>query len=398
MQLVLEIVEAHECAPDQLLHKTFEYAGGLIGRGDDCEWVITDPTRHLSNQHALISYRNDGYYITDISSNGTQLIESGALLPKGVAQRIESGSSYRLGRLIIRASLIERLAPYTREIGQPLPAGSIIPDDVNFDLDPLVALDQQEDAYAPFDELLALKAAATDDHQRADYARVDKEHLVLPELIAPKVFKPLPDEPVVAPLNQAFWQRFSEALGVDMSGMENADREAMAVNSARLFRQSMLNLQQSLYTRRELKNQLRLSHSVVHKAAKNPLKYATDTDEAVGVLLSPPKAGAVTADQAIYQAFRDLQAHQVAMLSASRAALQSALEHFSPQQLTLRFERDGNKPLFAKAGRRWRAYERYHQALQQDDEWTERLLARDFAQAYEEQCQLIATLNKEDQG
>ena len=87
----------------------------------------------------------------------------------------------------------------------------------------------------------------------------------------------------------------------------------------------------------------------------------------------------------------------MALLSASRAALRSTLEHFSPERLTLRFERD-NKPLLATSGSRWRAFGRYHQALQQDDEWSERLLARDFAQAYEEQVRLISSLHNDYQG
>ena len=88
----------------------------------------------------------------------------------------------------------------------------------------------------------------------------------------------------------------------------------------------------------------------------------------------------------------------MALIHASRAAVRSSLEHFSPQQLSLRLERDGFKPLFATAGSRWRAFGRYHQALQQDNDWSERLLARDFAQAYEEQIRLISTLHNDPQG
>lgn len=122
-----------------------------------------------------------------------------------------------------------------------------------------------------------------------------------------------------------------------------------------------------------------------------------DASEALGILLQGNKPGQLPAEQAISRAFRDLQAHQVALLTASRAAVRGTLEHFSPQQLTLRFERD-NKPLLATSGSRWRAYNRYHQALRQDDDWSERLLARDFAQAYEEQIRLISTLHTEHQG
>jgi len=84
-----------------------------------------------------------------------------------------------------------------------------------------------------------------------------------------------------------------------------------------------------------------------------------------------------------------------ALLAASRAAVRSTLEHFSPQQLVLRFERDGKQPWLASSARYWRAYLRYHHNLRQDNDWSERLLARDFAQAYEEQHRLISTLNTE---
>jgi type VI secretion system protein ImpI len=114
-------------------------------------------------------------------------------------------------------------------------------------------------------------------------------------------------------------------------------------------------------------------------------------------MLLANRPGQLPADQAISRAFRDLQAHQVALLAASRAAVRGAVEHFSPQQLTLRFERE-NPSLLGTFGNRWKAYGRYHQALLQDGEWGERLLARDFAQAYEEQIRLISTLHTDLQG
>jgi type VI secretion system protein ImpI len=77
--------------------------------------------------------------------------------------------------------------------------------------------------------------------------------------------------------------------------------------------------------------------------------------------------------------------------------LRATLEHFSPRQLMLRLAL-GDKPLVNTSGRYWRAYGRYHQSLCQDDEWTERLLARDFAQAYEEQIRLVSTLHNDRHG
>ncbi|MNZ61839.1 hypothetical protein D3C78_799410 [compost metagenome] len=258
-------------------------------------------------------------------------------------------------------------------------------------------LDQQERVYSDIDELTALNTPRQEPLQRADYARIDMESLLVPELVAPPQ-PPVSVEPApVERQHEGFWEQFGAALGMDLNGLDHDNREVLAINAARLLKQSIGDLQQSLRTRSELKNELRLALTTAQGSSKNPLKFALDASEALGILLLGNKPGHLPAEEAISRAFRDLQAHQVALLSASRAAMRSTLEHFSPQQLTLRFERD-SKPLLATAGSRWRAYNRYHQALRQDDDWSERLLARDFAQAYEEQIRLISTLHTEHQG
>jgi len=397
MELVFEMLNTKQFVPTELCQKTFKQAGGVIGRGDDCDWIIPDRKRHLSSHHAVISYRDGAFYLTDTSSNGIQVSDSGARLRKGEAVRIEHGSLYVLGDFEIRARLIRDPAVFDVEVGRPQAAGSIIPDDAFLDLDPLNALDQQERVYSEIEELISPRTVIQDTRQRADYARIDMESLMVPELVeAPLAAEPVAPK-VVERQSEGFWEQFGAALGVDLKDLGHDAKEALALNAARLLKQSIGGLQQSLRTRSELKNELRLAQTLVQGTHKNPLKFAVDAGEALDILLQPNKPGQMPAGQAISRAFRDLQAHQVALLTASRAAVRSTLEHFSPQQLTLRFERD-NKPLLATSGSRWRAYGRYHQALRQDDDWSERLLARDFAQAYEEQIRLISTLNADHQG
>ncbi|WDH53264.1 type VI secretion system-associated FHA domain protein TagH [Pseudomonas chlororaphis] len=397
MELVFEMLNTKQFVPTELSSKTFKQAGGVIGRGEDCDWIIPDRKRHLSNHHAIVSYRDGMFFLTDTSSNGIQASDSGARLRKGEPQRIEHGSVYVLGDFEIRARLVRDPATFDTEVGRPQAAGSIIPDDAFLDLDPLNALDQQERVYSEIDELTALNTPRQEPRQRADYARIDMESLLVPELVAqpeaPVAVEPAP----VERQSEGFWEHFGAALGVDLKGLDHDAREALAIDAARLLKQSIGGLQQSLRTRSELKNELRLALTTAQGGSKNPLKFAVDASEALGILLQGNKPGQLPAEQAISRAFRDLQAHQVALLTASRAAVRGTLEHFSPQQLTLRFERD-NKPLLATSGSRWRAYNRYHQALRQDDDWSERLLARDFAQAYEEQIRLISTLHTEHQG
>lgn len=398
MELVFEILNTKQFIPAELCQKTFKQAGGVIGRGEDCDWIIPDSKRHLSSHHALISYREGRFFLTDVSSNGILISASGARLHKGDTVGIEHGSVYVLSDFEIRARLVNPPATVDVEVGRAQAAGSIIPDDVFLGLDPLQALDQQERVFSDIDALISARAAPQDARQRADYARIDMENLMVPELIdapAEPAYAPAPK--AVEPQCDSFWEKFAGALGVDIKGLDHDAKEELALSAAHLLKQSIGGLQQSLRTRSELKNELRLAQTTVQGAQKNPLKFAVDAGEALGILLQPGKPGQLPAEQAICRGFRDLQAHQVALLTASRAAVRGTLEHFSPEQLTLRFERD-NKPVLSTSGSRWRAFGRYHQALRQDDDWSERLLARDFAQAYEEQIRLISTLYTDPQG
>jgi type VI secretion system protein ImpI len=396
MELVFDMVSAQQFAPGLISSKTFKQAGGVIGRAEGCDWVIPDRKRVLSSRHAEVTYRDGAFYLTDTSSNGIQL-STGANLTKGQAQRIEHGSVYCLGDFEIRARLVQDPASFEGDIGQPLPAGSIIPDDAFLDLDPLTALDQQERVYAEVDDLTAVLAPPTAQAQQRDYAQIDEENLQIPELVMPK---PADQAKVAAEperLPPQFWTRFGEALGLDLTDVDEEARQAMAIKAASLLKQSVGGLQQALRTRGELKNEMRLSLTTVQSAGNNPLKHSIDSGEALTLLLRGGKAGQLPAEQAVSRSFRDIQAHQVAMLAGSRAAIKGMLEQLSPEQLALRFERD-NKPLLATSGSRWRAYRRLHQSLQRDEDWSERLFARDFAQAYEEQVRLIATLNTDLQG
>lgn len=397
MELVFELLKSKQPVPLASSRHVFTQAGGLIGRHEDCDWIIADDDRHLSKRHATVSYRNGAFFLTDTSRNGTCFGDSGARLLKGLPQRIEHGSTYRLGDVEIRARVQHNSVNVDVESAGAQAAASTIPDDAFIGLDPLNLLDQQERMYTEPDELAALDAPCLDLGQYPDFARIDMESLRVPQLVAPAEAPGDVEPAPMARQSEDFWTQFAAALGVDLSTLDQHDREALAINAARLLKHSIDGLQQGLRTRNELKNELRLALSIAQGRSNNPLKYAQDSSEALDTLLRTHKPGQLSAEQAILGAWRDLRAHQVALLAASRAALRGALEHFSPHQLTLRFERE-NTPLLATSGSRWRAYSRYHQALSQDDDWGERLLSRDFAQAYEEQLRLIGSLHTALQG
>jgi type VI secretion system protein ImpI len=402
MELVLEMRSARQFVPAQLCQKTFNETGGVIGRAEDCDWVIPDHTRHLSHHHLTISCHENTFFVTDTSSNGVLDAESGERLPKGQAIRIDHGSGYMIGDFEIRARLIRDPASSDPQAGRAHADACIIPDDSFLDLDPLNALDQQERVRSDIDELISPPAGINNGPQRADYARVDMETLRVPGLVEAPAEPSAPSRaqtPMPTPKGHGdeFWAQFSAALGIELDHLDHDGKEALALDAGRLLRLSVAGLQQILHTRSELKNELRLSQTTVQGTQNNPLKSAVDAPQALAALLSPHKPGQLPGEQAVSRACNDVQAHQVALMAASRAVVRATLEHFSPEQLSLRFERD-NPPLLTTSGSRWKAYGRYHQALRQDNDWSERLMARDFAQAYEEQIRLIATLHIGHQG
>ncbi|WP_150304257.1 type VI secretion system-associated FHA domain protein TagH [Pseudomonas saliphila] len=398
MELVFDVVGDQPFTAGFPATMTFRKAGGIIGRADSCDWVIPDRKRVVSGRHALVTFENGAFHLTDTSSNGILIRDSGARLQKNAPHRIEHGSVYSLGEFEIRARLIQDPAIYETDLGRPEASGSIIPDDAFLDLDPLNALDQQESASAQKSDLDLLDIPSPDHGAQQDYARIDMESLLVPEMVAAPT-PPPQTEPAAPPsrMSSRFWEKYSDALGVNMDDLGDEEKEALALAAAKLLKQNIAGLQQSLKTRSDLKSEMRLALTAVQGADTNPLKHASETSDALTGMLRNPKPGQMPASRAVSLAFRDIQAHQVALISASRAVVKAVLDQLAPEQLALRFESE-NKSLLRTAGGNWRDYSRLHHSMQRDDEWSKRLFARDFAMAYEEQVRLIATLNTDIQG
>ncbi len=403
MELILEIISDQQFSNNTVIKKSFKSAGGIIGRAADCDWIIDDPKRYVSGHHAIISARDNQFYITDVSSNGTLLKNTGSKLTPNEPFPIEHGAVFCMGEYDIRARLIYNPEIFEDVVGKPVEAGSIIPDDAFLDLDPIKAIEQEPFQYEDMDELADFMKKNEQVRQNKDYARVDIETLEIPKLIdetqpAPatvveQVVPPPPVKQATVKLSASFWELFSKELGVDMSKLEDAEKEQLAIRTAKLFKQCINGIQQSLRTRAELKNELRLPITTVQASGNNPLRYTADATSAINDLLKEHNPHQLPPEQAINRAFRDLQAHQVALLAACRGAVRGVIHQFSPEQLILTFEQRGEKGLVKGNSWKWRTYCRYHNLLQQDVEWSDRLFSKDFTTYYEEQVRLLASLN-----
>jgi len=117
MNLILSLSNP-DILPETLRTRQVEFgpSGGLIGRADDCDWVLDDPERFVSSRHVKITFKKEVFSVEDISTNGTYLNDQ--LIGKGNRMAIITGDVLRVGRFIMT---VQHIADDGSVIGQDKP-------------------------------------------------------------------------------------------------------------------------------------------------------------------------------------------------------------------------------------------------------------------------------------
>jgi type VI secretion system protein len=105
MPLRLTITSYHKLTPGQQSERQLDQGSLTIGRGPDNDWVLPDPERLVSSLHCTITARDGAYYLTDNSTNGVLLVQSGLRLRRGSSERLLDGELIRLGEYDLLVSL-----------------------------------------------------------------------------------------------------------------------------------------------------------------------------------------------------------------------------------------------------------------------------------------------------
>ncbi|WP_420382723.1 type VI secretion system-associated FHA domain protein TagH [Novosphingobium sp.] len=177
------------------------------------------------------------------------------------------------------------------------------------------------------------------------------------------------------------------AAGIEPDRITVGDAELGAQVGA-MLRQLVAGLVVMLEARARAKSQLGASGTNLEFDGNNPLKFARTPDQALVQMLNPAQRGFMTTERAIEDAFRDLQAHQVATLRAMQGALRATLDRFSPSAIRARAESGGFLRKIMPGARDaalWAAYEKEFQgvAIGSDEAFMD-MFAKEFRIAYEE--------------
>ena len=180
----------------------------------------------------------------------------------------------------------------------------------------------------------------------------------------------------------------AEEMGVSAGLRPAAPDLADPEGGSLLLRHLLRGLLRLMEARARTKAGIGIAHSCIEPDGSNPLKVARTADGALEALTRPPQPGCMSATHAIDDAFLDLQAHEVALMTASHAALDLSIRLFSPAAIRAGRKRERRWwavlfPALYEATL-WRQFERaFEGAVHGKDETLRTLLATEFRQAYE---------------
>ena len=149
-----------------------------------------------------------------------------------------------------------------------------------------------------------------------------------------------------------------------------------------------------LQARAAIKNEFRVSKTLLTTSENNPLKFSTNAEDAINSLFHQKRPGFLNSDLAFKQAFKDINQHQSALLHGVRVAMMDLLKQFDADSLEESFTRSNqNKGLLDKfsstkssQAKLWQQYkELYKSEYKVDsDDGFQHIFGETFAQAYDE--------------
>jgi type VI secretion system protein ImpI len=74
-----------------------------IGRDAHLDWTLPDPTRYISSKHCEIRYKDGGYWLHDVSTNGTFLNGSDQRMSK--PHQLRNGDRFAVGHYLVAVSI-----------------------------------------------------------------------------------------------------------------------------------------------------------------------------------------------------------------------------------------------------------------------------------------------------
>ncbi len=415
--------------------RLFGVHGGRIGRAADNDWVLPDPDRYISSHHAKVAFRAGAWVLEDTSTNGVFVNGSDTPLSVAGSHALQDGDRLRLGDYEVLVSIDERNDFPPDASGQmPVPAvvrrSASVDGDLGEDLDIAALLTGSSEPAArslthePFE---LSNAYGMEVPAAARPAAVERE--TSPGSLIGNLADEGPQRTVVHGKGSVEWhmatrpidrkklaaltsisrpeaessprsttsgtreldagvEAFCRGIGIDPASLPSEAQATMLTMAGQMLREVVLSLMDSLQSRSDLKNRMRISQTSIQPGENNPFKFSASVDEAVRKLLDGHNSRYLGPIEAIRESFNDLKTHQSSISSAMQSAVDTLLERLEPADLQERFDRGLKRGSLLGAANKmkyWDLYSEFYQVLnQRDDAGLPTVFTEEFARAYSE--------------
>jgi type VI secretion system protein ImpI len=391
-----------------------------VGRDTHLDWTLPDPSRTVSSKHCEIRFRDGGYWLHDVSTNGTYV--NGAQYRLDAPYLLRGGDRVSIGPYIIAVDVEGQTAaqPETgADGGVPAAAGrdlwgeigeAAAPDDrsayqvASRRETPPDFLDFAS-SIAPA-ELSPTGAPAPDDWLNpASPPPAVPPRLTQPPQLQPRrpaaAQDPIPEaqpprHPTVPPAPAAspadsdgaeFLRRIARAAGLPEESVSGRDPGALADEIGVALRLTAENLQRLLTSRAESKTLMRSSsRTMIRSMNNNPLKFTGTVEEALAILIGPPTRQYLDLQATIEESFRDLKTHQLLTYGAMQGALDALFDDLAPDQIdrSIPPERGLGSLVVPRKAKLWDTYiERWRAKTRRSDGRLFEAFIALFAEAYD---------------
>ncbi len=180
---------------------------------------------------------------------------------------------------------------------------------------------------------------------------------------------------------------FLHAAGLDASDIGALDEAQVMRNAGQLLREFVIGAMDTLATRSEIKNTLKVSQSKIEPGDYNPLRFSAGVDESLRSLLVEKGRRNMSPVDSVRQSFHDLRVHQLAMVEAMQESVENLFDRFDPVDLEDRFDRGIKRgPLMGKANKLkyWDLFADLYNAMAEGrSEGLPNVFSDEFSRAYD---------------
>jgi type VI secretion system FHA domain protein len=386
-----------------------------IGRSADADWRVAVDDPLVSRIHAVVRAEGESLVVEDQSANGLFVNDEAQPLGAGNARRLAPGDRIRMGEHVFRVTRADGTSPSAERAGaagggwfddHPPAANSAAAEAEPqgndwFDADWLSdkalgpashpgdparrrpaapsrpALEQRPLPVSPAAERTAPPPST--DNPFAEFIEPEPASPIAAEPPAPAPTAPTPPAPhpqaepatelpaaaaTDADTEARLIAAFLRGAGLERRAIGDVEVEALLEAAGGRLRELAFGVTQLLRARAEFKDAARIARTQIRSTGNNPLKLAVSPEEAVSAVLLGRDQAYLSPEAAVHSAFDDLRDHELRMLEAIQAALNSLLARFDPVNFEAELDQASRLATLVAGGRRSRCWELFRERFE----------------------------------